>query len=261
MTVYIEDVFLENFLLDGLLLYLSLVCARVKVRFPRLIAAAVLGGGEALLFPLFRVPVWAGYIIKVSGGLILPLTAARGSVRAHILTSVIFFALTFLLGGVLTAVGCFSDAVAVSGAFFVERVPVALVFSVAGIFAVCVVHGARALYAHTKTERLVYRCRLTAGCRTVTWRGFADSGNCLFFCGKPVGVISAAGVFALLGAHPKAIGRMKVGTIDAQTERPVFLADRLEIGQRSFCKICLTVGDTGPRYQLILHSAWTEGGI
>ena len=40
MTVYIEDVFLENFLLDGLLLYLSLVCARVKVRFPRLIAAA-----------------------------------------------------------------------------------------------------------------------------------------------------------------------------------------------------------------------------
>lgn len=260
MVVYVEAVFAENSLLDGLLLYLSVKCARGKVRICNLLAAASLGGVQAIVFPLLDVPVWAAYLIKFLGGALLAVVAVRkGNGKQYLITVAAFFALTFALGGLLTALYPFFGIETVDGAgFYVERAPVALVFSVAMIFLIAVLKGAQALYRHRRIEQNIFVCVLEHGEKKVVWRGFADSGNCLQFRGRPVGVISATGAFALFGAHPKAVGWIRVGTVNGGTERPVFSCERLQVDGRIYSGVYLTIGDVGTRYQLLLHTAWTE---
>lgn len=71
MVVYIEYAFAENFIMDLLLLYLSLKCARSRISWLRMIFAAAIGGVEAILFPVIAMPVWCAYFVKFLGGVLI----------------------------------------------------------------------------------------------------------------------------------------------------------------------------------------------
>lgn len=262
MVVYAEYAFLENFLLDALLLYLALKCARGRVRIWRLVLAAAIGAGEALAFPVLGLPTWAAYAVKILGGvLIAVLAVSKGTKKTYFVVTVAFFLLTFALGGLLTAAYSFFGVEYAEGSgYLVEQAPVGLVLGVAGMFAVLGVAACRAFYRYRCAKRNLFSCTLTAGKRTVHWKGFADSGNLITFRGEPVCVLSATAVFALFGGSPEAVGRLKVGTVNGEAERPVFRCDRLEINGRETQGAFLTLGElASEEYQLILHTALVEG--
>ena len=146
MIVYWEYAFAENAFLDGLLLYLAEKCARIKVRVLKLLLSACLGGAFAVLYPLFSLPSWAGYMVKFLFGVVMALVAAEGKrIKPYLVMMCAFFALTFAFGGILTAVYSFFGIETIDGTeFYLERVPVALVLSGAGIFSVLVLAGSRA---------------------------------------------------------------------------------------------------------------------
>ncbi len=261
MTVYVEYAFAENFLLDGLLVFLALRCVRAKTRPWRILLSAAIGGAEALLFPLFRLPAWCAVLVKVLGGILLILPAvSRGTFRTYLAAAVSFFAMTFLLGGLLTAASSFSDVTYTDGAgYLIGRAPVAVVLAGAVLFAVAALWAARALYRYRKIRRGLFPCSLTAEGRTVLWRGLADSGNLLSFRGRPVCVISALSALALFrGQSP--LGCMTVTTVAGSRDSPVFAAERMEIGGRRYENVLFTVGELNTKeYQIILHTAFTEG--
>lgn len=261
MVVYIEYVLLENSLLDGLLLYLALRCTRERTYASNLIAASLLGGVQAIVVPMIVLPAWATYVVKALGGVLLCLVALRkGSARAYMMVSALFFALTFSLGGMLTALYSFFDVETMDGTgFYIEKAPVALIIASAGFFAVLILRGTKRLYRHRHIQRQIYQCVLCSGERSCRLRAFADSGNCLTYLGNPVCVLSAVGIFALFGAQPQAVGKMSVQTVNGTCLRPVFMAERMNIEGNDLFGVYLTVGDVGKRYQMILHTALTEG--
>ena len=105
MVVYWEYAFLENSLFDGLLLYLALKGAHAAVRPLRLTAAASSGGALAVLYPLIALPVWAEIAVKLAGGVLLATIAvSEKEIKSLVWTSLLLFAFTFMLGGLLTAV-------------------------------------------------------------------------------------------------------------------------------------------------------------
>lgn len=261
MVVYWEYAFLGNALMDGVLLFLALRCARIRVRLWRLLLAGAAGGAFAVLFPLMALPAWAAYAVKVLFGVALVLAAASARrVGGYVRAVLFFFALTFALGGLLTAVYAFFGIETADGTgFYLERAPVTLILAGSAVFAVCVLFAARALWKTRVLRRNTVVCRLCAGGRSVQWEGLADSGNALTYRGEPVCVISAAGAFALFGAHPQAVGRMYIGTVNGGREAPVFRCDSLTAGGEEHRGVYLTVGDVGRRFQIILHTAFTEG--
>ena len=129
MVVYWEYAFLENALLDGLLLCLALKCVRARVRPAKLLFAAASGGAFAVVFPLLALPVWAAYVVKFASGVVLVLLAGSGKrAKPYCMTTAVFFALTFAFGGLLTAVYSFFGIETVDGTgFYLERAPVALI--------------------------------------------------------------------------------------------------------------------------------------
>lgn len=257
MTVYIEYALLENFILDGLLLYLAVRIAHGEMKPLRILFAAIVGAGEALLFPVLSLPVWCAYLVKILGGVLLAAIAVKG-VKPSVFVSVAFFLLTFALGGLLTAAySFFGVSYGEGNGFLVERAPVALVFGAAGVFAVVIGESARRFFRFGKQERSITACTLEHDGKTVKWRGLADSGNLLEYRGRGVCVCSAAAIIALFGRGAREVGRISVQTVNGETERPVFECT-LRTGKNGAPQpVLLTTGQVrSPRYQLILHTSY-----
>lgn len=258
MTVYFEYAFLENFLLDGLLLYLALRIARGKIKAWRLCLAAAVGAGEALLFPVISMPTWCAYLVKILGGILLCVIAVSGKrVKTYAAATAAFFVSTFALGGLLTAAYSYFGIEYETGqGFLVERAPVALVFAAAGIFVLLACYGLRRIFRFVRLQKSTVECTLTQGDRTVRWKGLADSGNLLEFRGKGVCVCSAAAIFALFGRGAKEVGRIRVRTVNGEKESPVFECESLRVGDGAAQPALFTVGEVdGKRYSFVLHTA------
>lgn len=256
MVVYWEYAFAENFALDALLLLLALVVLRARVKVWRLLLASAVGAGQAIVFPLLPLPLWASYVVKFLFGVMLCLIVAPKGFKAFALTTAAFFALTFVYGGMLTAVYSFMGIDYAEGnGYLVEQAPVALVLCGGIALCVAVILGARAFYRYRKIKRNLTECALQIGERKVLWQGFCDSGNLLVFRERPVCVVSAAGIFALFGARPPSAGRITLTTVNGSREAPVFLCDCITVGGCEYKEVYLTVGEVPVKqYQIILHN-------
>ena len=192
MEVYAEYAFAENFILDFLLVYLAVKCARAKTGAVRLPLSAAIGAVEALVFPLFPLPVWASYLVKIAGGAILPILAVKkGTIKTYFVALIAFFGLTFALGGLLTAAYSFFDIPFIEGqGYLIESAPIGLVIGLAGLFGVAVFLLSRSLYRYRKLKRDVFDTELFHGGRTAHLKALADTGNHLSFRGRPVNVLS-----------------------------------------------------------------------
>ncbi len=264
MVVYIEYAFLENFMIDGALLFIALKCARERAKWYRLLFAALLGAAEAIVFPLLPLPVWAGYLVKFFFGLLLPIVAVSGKkFTPYLVTAAAFLFFTFALGGLLTAVYSFFKVSYREGeGYLIGRAPAGLVLGGTLVFCIAAVLLFKRFYRFGRLRRNLLPCTLTAGGRDVHWQGFVDSGNLLTFRGKPVCVVSPAAIFALFGRGAKEEGRMTVTTVNGTKNSPVFACEKMCItaGKKSLLRedVYLTVGDVGSKYQLILSSALME---
>ena len=72
VEIYVEDAIIENFLLDGALLYLAMSAARQEIVWWRLLLGGVAGAMFAVVFPFLPFPPWLIYAIKLlTGGLLV----------------------------------------------------------------------------------------------------------------------------------------------------------------------------------------------
>ena len=250
MTVYIEYAFAENALLDGLLLYLALRCARLRVSGWRLALASAAGGAQSLLFPVLSLPVWLSYPVKFLGGVLIAVIGCPSRrLKPYLWVCAAFFLLTFALGGLLAAVSSFFGAEFAEGrGFLVGRTPV--VFVMAAL--VRLVHRRRAV------ARASVPC-VIEGRRTVHWDALYDSGNLLVFRGEPVSVLTPVAALALFGGA-KPVGRITMRSAGGEKTSPVFRAKKLTAGEKVWEGALFAVGEVGiPDRPVLLNAMLWEG--
>lgn len=182
MQVYIEYAFIENFLLDSMLLFLAFRSTKTRVRALPAVCAASFGAAFACVFALISVPYAAAFFIKVSAGALmcffarlknpkvfftLSKTEKKACFCAFLRFLCVFFLLSACLAGVFFAIDY------TGAALKAWQIPVCVFF----VFA-CVA-GAKRLFKAQKTARFIRRCELRADGKTrgVEAYGLIDSGN------------------------------------------------------------------------------------
>ena len=202
MEIYIEYAWLENFLYDGVLLWLAFTAAKVKTRLWKILVSAGAGAGFALLFPYLRLPAAAGTAVKLAMGCLLcllPFGRLRGKRKwgRYLLTTVLFFTLSFGFGGTLLAIyGPLS-----MGETATKEVPGWLVFIGFAVLTAAALQLVKILYARKSLHRCLYDCRVLAGEKYIRTEGFFDSGNLARKNGKPVCFVSPALLYDLWGGE------------------------------------------------------------
>ncbi len=188
MTVYIEYAFLENFLLDGVLLWLSLRASRTPFSFLRLFFAATVGGVFAVLFPLVKLPSSFSLLLKIAVGLFMCMLLhkrlrTKKDWGRYALNAVLFFTLTFAFGGALYGNGVSYPWIAVG---FLSLSVVALIL-------------VEKLYKRKAIYQNVYDCRISIQGKSLRAQGFLDSGNLATKNGIPVCFLSTDALYDLYG--------------------------------------------------------------
>ncbi|MBQ8886001.1 MAG: sigma-E processing peptidase SpoIIGA [Clostridia bacterium] len=241
MEVYIEIAFLENFLIDGMLLTLSLKAARRKTSVLRIILASALGAVFAIIFPLLSLGKTAALALKFPVGALLCFVAIgeKGAGR-YALSVVFFYALSFALGGMLLAIfGAFSlPYEAAQSGYLIASAPVGGMIAGCFFFALFALWFIKRLHARRRIMRFIYPCRVVCGEREIAADGFLDSGNraavaeeeTLFGAlkSRPLNFISPELAFELLG-EAAMTAETTVQTVSGRKKIKIFRADKLEI--------------------------------
>ncbi len=186
MIVYVEYAFLENTLFDFALLCMAALLCNIKITWWKTLFSACLGGVFAVLFPLLALPDFLFLLLKIAVGLLLCLVAfprlkTKKDGGRYALNAALFFLLTFLYGGALTALfstlfcGKISVFIVVAGFAF---------FSLLLLFLAKKFREKRALYRHIYDCAILYKQRVTAVL------GYMDSGNLASKNGVPVCFLS-----------------------------------------------------------------------
>lgn len=227
MQVYIELAVLENFCMDYTLLYSAKALTKNAASYKRIALGSVIGAAFAVVFPLIKMHAAWAVVVKILSGLLICLVAGKfKNAKSYVKFAGAFLGFTALLGGAL--IGIFSLAgIAYSseGGYLLSSVPIGIPMFGALLLIIAAKKLAKRFSKSGKTE---VECKIFAGEKEVTIKGFFDSGNKVYSNGVPVSVIPKAAAEKLL-AETRINENVKIHTVAGSKIIRVFTADKIEI--------------------------------
>jgi len=224
MTVYIEYVLIDNFVIDCLLLKYAYLLTGVKTKSFRLMLSALFGAVFALLYPLLQNGGILFSLLKLALGMLLVILGAPfKSVKKAYITTVVFYLLTFALGGTITAI---TTTFNVSS----SETLISLIVLPAYLLLTCLGEVIKVIYRRKNVENFSYEINLTLGDKSVKALGFLDTGNNAFFKDSPM-IFCPLHIFNRLiesGKIPKTYSTT-INTVAGSKVRTVVIIDRLVI--------------------------------
>ncbi len=235
MTVYIEYVILDNFVIDYLLLSAALYTLRIRRKKRRLIPAALCGTAFAALLPLFSIGAAAMLAVKLAVGLAMVLIAANyGKAKRAAAAYAVFLLFTFASGGAITGIMYMlkKDISLDSVITYSSDIPVSAIIVGCAALIWCAKRVIAKIYKKRDVYPFVRKAVIKKGDKVVETSGFIDSGNRLFdaVTGLPIVVISKALAVKLVDFTEKTDARyINLSTVGGKSRMLIFSIDYLQI--------------------------------
>ena len=258
MTVYIEYVLIDNFVIDYFLLSAAFTITgkREKVLY-RIIAAAT-GAIAALIYPLFSDMSVLSIILKIATGLTVVFAAGRySSIKEYYVNAAVFFALTFALGGAV--IGVFS----IFNLDYSSETSIAFMAIPAYTIVKTIKSIVKYFFIRAVEEKNCYDCEITLNQTTVKLKGFMDTGNSLYDGDSPVVVCGEKVALKIIGDRFPKIKHIKIKTAIGEKKVLSFKVDQIKIFISDKANIfnnvtVASVKNAGQGYDIILHPALKE---
>ena len=259
MTVYIEYVLIDNFVIDYLLLKATFSLTKTSVKKGRLFFCAFLGACFALIYPLLTITPFLLALIKLLTGMLLPLLATDYTgIKHYFITTLLFMGMTFTVGGVIT--GVFS----LLGLNASSEFSIALMILPVYVTLKCITEIVSYLNKTRAVTKNLFPCELVLGDKTVKTDGFMDTGNALYDGDNPVIVCERKLALKLLSNKLPKLKRIDCETVIGKTKILAMQLTELRIYYGDTPNIIkgvtLAVTDQkiGTGYGVILHPALME---
>ena len=259
MTVYVEYVFIDNFVIDLLLFLTAFKVTGKTVSRVKIVFCALLGAIFALLYPLITENIFIITAAKILFGLFLTFCAAKfSSAKDYIAFTAVFMGLTFFVGGIIIgAFSVFSLDYSAEYSIGLMILPVYIALSV-------VKRLVTYFYRRKDVSGLIADVEIMCGDKTVKIKGFFDTGNGLYADFSPVIVVSKSAVAPLINpAFMKNAKRLSLSTAVGEDQKISFKPDAVVIysgGKKNIfnnVRVCV-VNKTFIGYDAILHPALME---
>lgn len=261
MTVYIEYVLIDNFLIDYLLLKATFSTTGISVRKGRLFLCAIFGAVTAIVYPLFENFYILQTVFKIFSGLLIVLIAVKfSSVKSYVINALIFFLYTFLMGGAI--IGLYNllnipYQTEISVGFMV--IPVYLLIT--GMERVI-----KYLYRRREIMKLTVKVELEFSNKKVALNGFYDTGNGVYDGDNPVIFCTKKTFTEIVGDNllRAKLKKICIFTVNGDTENFAVSLDKIKIYNKDEPNIynnvtlCATKNSVGDGYDVILHPALME---
>lgn len=252
MEIYVEYVILDNFSVDLLLLILTGRIMHFRLQKWRLMLAGALGTAFAFVSPYLKLSGTLLFLIKSAMGIAVYAVGCAQRKR-NLYGLIIFFAATFLFGGICLGVfNMFHISFHEGAAMQYSGMPIG--FLIVPILAAWWAVERLCRYIHKKKDlaTFVRTVRITYRGRKCELQAFIDSGNRLYHREDPVCVIDYRGASMLLGGELIGLlAKKENNSVTLQNFQGTkskllsFYADKLDIldkdGAKSWTRVCFAV--------------------
>ncbi len=199
MSVYIEYVILDNFVITYMLAALTYRILLKRVAKLRTLIASVVGTGVAVAYPFVKGDVWV-ILLKLGLYVVLCLILFLKK-QKFFLCSLTFLGLTFLFGGLMFGIG-FAVCKDAATAMRVSPLDFPVSIVIIGAF-LCYIAARKIAVRFHRVKDLggvIYDFSLSLLGNTMKFRGLLDTGNRLYdkSSGLPVVILSAKSLMGLI---------------------------------------------------------------
>ena len=100
MTIYLDVIFLENIVINYIMLYVTGIISKAQIKQKRLFLGALIGAVYSIIYYLFRLKIYSSFIIKIVLSIVIIYVAFNSSNLKELLKKVLLFYLSsFVFGG------------------------------------------------------------------------------------------------------------------------------------------------------------------
>lgn len=130
MVIYVDELFLENFIMNYIILYITAHFSKIKPKWYRLSLASALGAIYVILTYIVNISIYNNLIFKVILSVLIIIVGFDFKRIVEFLKiTCIFYLTTFAIGGAGFCIGYFSDAITItdSGVIYVKEISLKIV--------------------------------------------------------------------------------------------------------------------------------------
>ncbi len=180
MTIFIEAVLLDNFLIDFLMLLLVMIALKRKVNWVGIVLASVFGAGFALASPTFFISGFWAFLVKFVAAVVMCIILELNFKRLFIKTT-LFILFTFGFGGMLIAMFSFLGVSVSTGISvgYISSLPLGAIFASLGLFVVWLVYMLKKRFKITTVTKCCDKVKISINGKEKILNGFLDTGNTL----------------------------------------------------------------------------------
>ncbi len=262
MTVFIEYVLIDNLVIDYLILKATLKLTGNKIKVWRLLLCALLGAVGALIYPILEFNSVIVTLLKICFGLLMVVLASTyKSIKSFFISAVIFFLLTFALGGGI--IGIFT----ILNLDYSSEISIGIMILPVYILYKTVYSFISYLYRRKDIFSNVYDIEVTINNKTLRLTGFYDTGNCVYDSDCPVIFCEKKTIFKFItdATELQKLRSIEFNTVSGKDrglsikidELKIYISDEPNIFNN--VTMCGTNSRVGQNYDVILHSSLIGG--
>ncbi len=248
MIIYIECVLFNNFAIDLLMLYLTLLTLKRRITLWKLILSSIIGAVYALFSPIIEFT--GDIMIKILVAFIMCLITAKIlSFKKLMLVFVVFLAYSFAAGGIIIGImnlwQPFRETMSNP-----SNINIGLMCS---IFILTLAFSRKIIQLIQKkhiSEGNVKKVVINKDKKIIREQAYYDSGNTLYYKGiYPVIVMDES-----LKSEDKAVGHINIDTICGSTDTEVFKLEKVMVDNRIYESVYCVFNKLGNSYKILLHN-------
>lgn len=274
MEVYIEYVILDNFVIDYIILYLTLFSIRQKICYLKVILSSMIGTTFAVFLPFITLSNIYLFLLKMAIGLLMIVVVSKNGFKKFIISYFLFITYTFLLGGLCFGILYFLFGnVSLNGILLYQfEIPISILLLLIFLYFLFI---KKLVSNKRKFGSFTYPVEIFKEDKSLILVGFLDTGNQVYDKkGNPIIIISLK---TFMKAYPN-ISYLKIitsainefdikgceyivlNTANQTSKMLVFNADLLKIKDNDKFKVFknVTIGvsqsNFGQKFDCILHN-------
>ena len=105
MTVYLDIVFLENIIINYIILYATGIISKVKIKQARLLLGATIGALYSVIYYVFKLKIYSNFIIKIILSIVIIYISFKSKNFKQLSKQILlFYLVSFVFGGATIAI-------------------------------------------------------------------------------------------------------------------------------------------------------------
>ena len=105
MTIYLDVIFLENIVINYIMLYVTGIISKAQIKQKRLILGALIGAVYSIIYYLFRLKIYSSFIIKIILSIVIIYVTFKSTNFKDLIKKILLFYLSsFVFGGAAIAI-------------------------------------------------------------------------------------------------------------------------------------------------------------